>query len=337
MVASTLSMTRLSGLAGFAASLLVLVGTRPARGEDVATAVVQFDRGLEEMLAGNHRVGCPALAESYRLDPLPGTLFTLAECEKRWERVATAVARYESYLAVEATLPPAARAAQTSRPSVARAAIAELQPRVPTLRVLVDEGWPAQTAVTKDGEVLGVASLGLALPLDPGEHVIEIRAPGVRTVSLRIAIGEREHRELRSGPPRAVPSDVGPAAAISPAPDEAPGGAQRAVSIGMGSLGVASLVVGLVSGGLALGDTSAIDRDCGDDRICDTVAGKETADAAKDKALVSTVALATGGALLTTAMVLYWTAPDGSPRSASASLGARPLAEGVLGVGALRW
>ena len=49
----------------------------PAAAQDVASAEALFDRGLAGMRAGNYEVGCPALSESYRLDPRPGTLFTL--------------------------------------------------------------------------------------------------------------------------------------------------------------------------------------------------------------------------------------------------------------------
>jgi len=45
------------------------------------------------MEAGNYAAGCPALAESQRLDPRAGTLFTLSQCEVQWGRVATAVTR----------------------------------------------------------------------------------------------------------------------------------------------------------------------------------------------------------------------------------------------------
>ena len=50
------------------------------------------------MLAGRYDTGCPELAESYRLDPAPGTLFTLAECERKGGNIATALARYDDYL-----------------------------------------------------------------------------------------------------------------------------------------------------------------------------------------------------------------------------------------------
>jgi hypothetical protein len=76
-----------------------LAGARAAQAQPTpAEADVQFEWGLSEMKAGRFHNGCPAIAESYRLDPKPGALFTLAECEARWGRSASALTHYEAYL-----------------------------------------------------------------------------------------------------------------------------------------------------------------------------------------------------------------------------------------------
>jgi hypothetical protein len=64
----------------------------PAAAGDKETAKGLFDRGIDQMEAGHYDKACPDIAESYRLDPQPGTLFTLAECEVKRGRLATAVA-----------------------------------------------------------------------------------------------------------------------------------------------------------------------------------------------------------------------------------------------------
>jgi hypothetical protein len=68
--------------------LAACLGTLPALAEDPgaaqdakAAAKALFDRGIDERDAHRYESACPALAESYELDPRPGTLLYLAECE----------------------------------------------------------------------------------------------------------------------------------------------------------------------------------------------------------------------------------------------------------------
>ena len=63
-------------------------------------AEVLFEDGVRLMKAGQFDEACPKIAESQRLEPRPGTLFTLAECLANDGKIATALARYEEYLRV---------------------------------------------------------------------------------------------------------------------------------------------------------------------------------------------------------------------------------------------
>jgi tetratricopeptide (TPR) repeat protein len=101
------------------AAMAVTCHAGGAAAQDVAAAEALFDRGVEEMKAGRYEKGCPALAESYRIDPRPGALFTLAECENKRGKIATAVARYEEYLRLVATLAPAQIERQRERIDIA--------------------------------------------------------------------------------------------------------------------------------------------------------------------------------------------------------------------------
>ena len=120
----------------------------PALAQDAAAAAALYDRGLSDMLAGKLSSACPALAESYRLDPLPGALFTLAECEGKAGRCATAVARYDEYLATYARLPAKEKAGQKGRNKLAEAARRKLLPNVPTVTIRLPASAPEGTRVT---------------------------------------------------------------------------------------------------------------------------------------------------------------------------------------------
>ncbi|WP_437317050.1 tetratricopeptide repeat protein [Sorangium sp. So ce385] len=326
-------------------AILPLVVSTPALAQDIASAEVLFERGLADMDAGRYETGCKALAESQRLDPRPGTLFTLAFCESKWGRVATAVARLGDYLRLVEGLPPDQKARQRERAEAAAAERARLAPRVPELTLSLPPGAPAGTVVTRDGLVLGEASIGVALPVDPGEHVVSTRAPGGPVWEQRIAIAEREKKQIALEVKRATgavapaPPSPGGEAAAAPAPS--PGGEEvssgrRAAVYVAGGVGVAGVVLGGVMGALTFGQRGTIADHCGagvgarDARACDTT-GYDAAQSASTTGLLSTIGFGVGLAGLGAAAVLYWTEPKG----ASPKAGAAPtwVSTGVLAAG----
>src|SRR4051812_13842420 len=118
-----------------ACALVILLGplgtASPALAQTPASVEALFKRGVEQMNAGNYEAGCKDIAESQRLEPLPGTLFSLATCMDRWGHLATAVALYRDYLTVYEKLPEERKPKQGERPSVARAQRKKLGPQVP--------------------------------------------------------------------------------------------------------------------------------------------------------------------------------------------------------------
>ncbi|MFS8071355.1 MAG: hypothetical protein ACMG6S_33715, partial [Byssovorax sp.] len=108
-----------------------LLTTRAAAAGDDSNAL--FDAGVLQMEAGRYDQACPSIEHSYELDPRPGVLFTLAECQSKRGRIAAAVARYTEYLDLFNALPPAKKKLQTNRPKAARAQLAALSPQVPRL------------------------------------------------------------------------------------------------------------------------------------------------------------------------------------------------------------
>src|SRR5690242_13425871 len=83
--------------AAVAAAVVTIAAVAPEARAQGGSPQAQFDYGLAEMEAGRYATGCPALAESYRLDPHPGVLFTLAECENRAGKLASALTHYDAY------------------------------------------------------------------------------------------------------------------------------------------------------------------------------------------------------------------------------------------------
>lgn len=228
-----------------------------AHAQDVAAAEALFNRGLERMEAGNYEKACPLLAESYRVDPRPGALFTLAECEARRGRIATAYLRYGEYLSLFERLPPDKRARQQGRDQAARQQRAALAPKVPEITLVVPPDVPAGIVVKSDGLEIAKTALGVPLPLEPGEHVVTLQVPGRPAIERRIvvAVGDKKHIMLDDKSPVVdAPLPVrGPAPADAPRPAQpmAPGvsnGVDWRLPAGIVGVGVgaAMLVTGII-------------------------------------------------------------------------------------------
>ena len=283
----------------------------PAVADDIEDAAAFFARGLEHMEAGRYDKGCPALGESYRLDPRPGTLFTLAECEAKRGRTASALARYDEYLTLFAGLPADKRAKQGDRETIAKTQKSALEREVPKLTLVLAPGAPAGTVVKRDGAVVAAATLGAPLSVDPGEHVVTTQAPGGAVTEIRVTLGKSESRQatLEVKAPAEGGSIEAPPILDEPS-DSGPSG-QRVGAYAAGGIGIAGLVLGGIMGGLTLEKRSVITDHCMD-TACDAE-GLAAAESSKTLGLVSTIGFVVGAAGVGLGTVLLLTEPSATP------------------------
>jgi hypothetical protein len=143
-----------------------------AQNADTATAEALFEQGKQLLRAGNAAAACPKLAESQRIDPSTGTLLALAMCHEADGKLASAWAEFVS---VEA------RARNEGRPDREQAAHARsqaLKPRLSTLEIRVAPEVAALPGleVRRDGNVVGRGAWNVVVPVDGGDHVVEVTA-----------------------------------------------------------------------------------------------------------------------------------------------------------------
>ncbi len=330
-----------------AAALAATLTLGPAaRADDVEQARTLFDQAVTDLDAGRLEQACPAIEQSFRLDPRPGTLFTLAECEAQRGRIATAVARYTEFLALYKNFTPKKRNEQKPRADTSTAQIAALAPHVPTLTLRLPAGAPADTLVKRDGQVVPSLSLGTALAVDPGEHAITTQVPGGPVVSHVVTLQKGEKKELgltiklqadppadpippplttTVRPPPPPPTTAPPPAGTSPPPPPPPDTrAHRIVAISAGAVGVTGIVVGAVTGILAIDRKAVVTRDCtrtpaGYD--CATSDGVAAGERLKELGAASTAGFVLGLAGLGAAGIVLLTMPTSRPALAFPSVG----------------
>jgi hypothetical protein len=292
-------------------AVIALLGGRTALAADPAAAEALFQKGVTEMDAGHLDAACPALADSQRLDPRPGTLCALAECEAKAGRIATATALYTDYLRQYEAMSAAQKNKHAERAKGARAQREALAAEVPELSLVLLSGAPAGTRVMRDGVELSAASLDIPLPVDPGEHLITTQAPGGPLHHERVTVsrGETVTVELWAGPAPVVEKPkLGAQKRVEarPAPVSVKvGGAwmRPAAHVSLG-VGGAVFAVGAGMGIAVLRMSKDIAEDC-PNKQCKTGEAKEMVERANDYATVSTVGIPVGLGLLGAGLSLF--------------------------------
>lgn len=290
----------------------------PARAQarDPAAAEALFREGRALSDAGDIAGACAKFSESARLDPAVGTTFNIADCEERLGHLARAWTLFNE---VTQRLP-----ATDKRRAVAQKRAAALEPRLPKLSVRLAASAPAGTRVVRGGVELGSASLGTPLPVDPGEHVVVVSAPGRADKQFKLIISEREVRtlEVEVGPERTAPAEPPPRPIAGGAAALAAG---RAPVLGyvIGGIGVAGFITGAVAGALVLQKKAVVDEHCDASKRCDAE-GLDASESGRALGIVTTVGLVTGvvGVGAGTYLILSAGSREDS-RAASVSLSGR--------------
>ncbi len=203
------------------------------------------------MKAGDYATACPAIERSFDLEPLPGTLFSWAECEHRAAHPAAAYRLFDRFLELVRALPPEQARLQEARVNAARGREQELEPLVAKLELDKPATLSPNVNVELDGHELGPTDLERPLILEPGAHHLEVRSPDATTEkSLSLQAGQLERVTLEEpvppSPAAPVPAPlvVAPVVATTPAPPAAAerddGSAARTwgwVALGAGAVG----------------------------------------------------------------------------------------------------
>lgn len=316
-------------------------GSADLGNDDEASAAAEdlLNSGLLDFEEKRYSTACPKLRKSYKAKPTPGTLFHLAQCEEAAGKLASAALYYDDYLSKYQGLSPALKEEQKSKAATAAAQRKAITPRIPKVMFRLKSSAPAGTRVLRplrdgaEGAELVEVSVGVELPIDPGDHVVFTEAPGRPRADkrFRIALGE---------PAKAVDLDVAEASTadnrmsygqpVTPVvaqlpPLDPPMSKRRVAAYVVGGIGVASVIAGFVTGALVWGQKGTIEGNCRNN-VCNPT-GESAADLASASGLASTITFSVGGAALATSAILFLTEPEASKfgtMAPSGSIGVGP-------------
>jgi len=320
--------TRLS--APFLAAFLMAPHVAQAQSrEDVARADAMFNAAKALLDAGQYTDACPKFAESKRLAPGLGVTLYLADCYEHIGRTASAWAEFRAAEGL-------ARARNDKRADVARDRARTLETTLNRLTITVSATIARSgLQVLRDGVLVPEDEWGLAVPVDPGDHVVVVSAPGrpTRTMSAHVGADARTatvridalEDVVTPSPSAATPAAASappstPQATLEPAlpgrPEQVPasntGSVQRWFGLGLAGAGVVGVGVGSVFGFIAMSKRDQSNGSSGDLCNANDQCGPSGLSLRQDAISASNVAnigFIAGAVALAGGIVLYLTAP----------------------------
>jgi hypothetical protein len=282
-----------------------------------------FDEGKALLTAGQTDEACTKLEASRALEAAPGTLFVLGTCYERQGKLASARAAY---------LDSSGMAAGASKDITlrAKAKAADLERRVPKLRILVAKAAGSDLVVWHGATRVTNVEWGTYLPVDPGLHLVRAEQPGFLPFERKVDVVEGTQQDVEIGPLVAKPT---PAKAPDSLPKKSPAPTSPTPTSPRSPLGPVGLTLGAVGiAGLGLAGLSAIVANdawrspfgAGDcqktsGRILCNSTGRDSVNAANTWATVATVAGIGGASLLAGGFLMWLLAPSGRAPTTAAS------------------
>jgi hypothetical protein len=286
--------------------------------ENTAAARTLGIQGVQLADAGKCPEAIEKLQRAETLHHAPTILGRLGECQVA---VGQLVAGTENLNSVVRE-PLAANAPQVYRDAQDRAkkVLATATPKIAHLTISVVPP-DANPTVTIGGKPIPSALIGAERPTDPGTLEVTATAPGYKAAGQSVTLAEGGHQEITLTlekdpnavaplPPVTTPLVPAPAPAASP-PEPAPKKSHTLAYVALG-VGGAGLLVGTVTGVLALGKAS----DC-PNKVC---TNQSKLDDAKSMATISTVGFGVGvvGVALGTILLVTGHSQESAPAQTTA-------------------
>jgi hypothetical protein len=292
--------------------------------EDVATARRLAQEAQAALDAKDYLTAVDKFRRAEALYHAPSILVGLGRAYVGLGKFVRARESYNKVLREQ--LPKDAPEAFVQAVKAAKTEIAPLEDKIAWVTIAVT--GTAEPVVKLDGDEVPVAALGVKRAVDPGDHLVTAGAEGFTSDEQRFSVQSGASADV------ALTLTAQPGAGTAPAPGPAAGAdsadtgdTQRLVGfVGIG-VGAAGLVVGAITGGLAMGKHSALVDAC-PNAACPP-AEQDNLDSYRTLGLVSTIGFIAGGVLAAAGVVVVLTAPSSSEEPA-------PTVSASLGLGQLR-
>jgi hypothetical protein len=287
----------------------------PGDSPQIQQAESLFMQGRQELERNNFAVACQRFRESIAVRPSISAQLNLGLCHGSMGKLGTALRDYRRAREM------AVAASDKERAQAAAEAAVALETRVARVTLSVARPmFPLELWI--DGERVAVQD---DIPIDSGEHTIELRGPGSRPWSTRVTASDGAR--INVVVPALDLTVAAPGSTIDRRSDLRPGMRTAGwVAVGLGSAG---LLFGAVSGAMAISAKRDADVACANDGdgfadVCSSPDGVSAHQRARSRASISTLGFAVGGSIAVVGVLLHVVARV-KPTATRGSLELAPL------------
>ena len=209
--------------------------------------------------------------------------------------------------------PPAFRDALEA----AKAEVGAVSTKVASVTLTVE--GPTNPVVTIDGATVPAAALGLKRPVDPGAHKASATADGYNPASTDFTVAEGSTATATLKMEKLPSGAEGPGAAGGGSTEPADKKSNTTLALVAFGVGGAGLVVGSITGLIALGKSGDLKDACGPNKDACPAASQSDIDSYKTMGTISTVGFIVAGVGGAAGVILLLTSPKTSTGSAGGS------------------
>lgn len=345
----------LAGLAVVTAPESAFAQQGQASEQDIAQARQLGGQAQAEFDKGNFAESEKLWAAARNLYPVAPTLsLGLARTQAKLGKYVNAQENYNRIIREwgnNPNPPPAFAAAVEA----AKAEVGAMSAKVANVTISVEGAKDPN--VTIDGQPVPIVALGLKRPVDPGEHKVHAEAPGYKPADTTFSVTEGGNAEaklkLEKDPNAvaAVPAGSGaqpaggqgdPNGGSMGADTNKGGGSSKTLAIVALGVGGVGLVVGGITGAMAMGKASDLDGKCPGGK-CPDASLQSDIDSYKTLGTISTIGFVVGVVGVGAGVVLWVTAPKESAANKGSRYATVPVktkpegvkVQPVIGLGSL--
>ncbi len=279
--------------AAFVAALSLGASARADSGQEAERL---FREAVRLRDAGDFVAACPKFEASFGLDPAPGTLVNLGDCEVRIGKLVAAVGHYK--------LAAAAFPKTDRRRDLVTQKASDLEPKLAHLTIKLAPGLPATASITRGGAPFDRKEAGVSALVDPGKLAIVVTQPERKDAVYDVSLAEGESKELVVDVGAPVDKQVVSTVTVVEKPVTTGVSPIRTAGFVIGGVGLVGVGLGAVTGILAMGKASTVKEHCDTTTYACDAEGADAARAGEVLAPLSTVAFIAGGVLLAGGVVM---------------------------------